>query len=92
METKIIEENNTGTVIIEDNASNENSAGGTQIIGETGTQIINEGGTQIIEESQPVPQEPVNSVSQVVRLNGVPLANDVEVLGYKIKNQKKRIL
>ena len=87
METKIIEENNTGTVIIEDNASNENSAGGTQIIGETGTQIINEGGTQIIEESQPVSQEPVNSVSQVVRLNGAPLANDVEVLGYKIKNQ-----
>ena len=53
METKIIEENNTGTVIIEDNASNENSAGGTQIIGETGTQIINEGGTQIISHDVP---------------------------------------
>ena len=87
METKIIEENNTGTVIIEDNTSNENSAGGTQIIGETGTQIINEGGTQIIEPVQPVPQQPVTSASQTIRLNGAPLEKDVEVLSYKIKNQ-----
>lgn len=89
METKIIEENNTGTVIIDDNGVNGNSSGGTQIIGEIGTQIIETAETAILGDNIKSAQiEPTpDAAFQVINLNGPVLAKGVEVLGYRIKSQ-----
>lgn len=97
METKIIDEQtNTGTKIIE-----PENTGGTVIIPEetkntNGTQIIENTGTVIIENSENKSEtnnseagqtNNSNNGSEIIRLNGVPLAKGTELLGYKIKDQ-----
>lgn len=92
METKIIDEQTeTGTIIIE-----SEKTGGTVIIPEEktntgGTQIIEKSGTTIIETQEnsfiPVEKKDSNNVTEIIRINGAPLAKGVEVIGYKIKEQ-----
>ncbi len=91
METKIIDENNNGTVIIEDN-----NTSGTVIIEDSKQQTNSNGGTQIIENTGTVIIEnnttPENfggddGTNSIIRLTGTPLEKDVEVLGYKIIKQ-----
>ena len=81
MKTKIIEpENAGGTVIIpEEKPAN----GGTQIIENTGTVIIENSNSNSTTEQT----NNSNNVSEIIRLNGVPLSKGVEILGYKIKEQ-----
>lgn len=92
METKIIDEN-FGTVIIGPNAENTGTViienEGTQIIESTGTQIIEDSKTVIIEkkESEVNPLDIDSSANKIKFLTGNPIAKDVEVDGYKIKNQ-----
>ena len=95
METKIInEDENKGTVIID---SNETESSGTVIIDNTETQIIDSQGTQIIDNSETViidksdknESSVDNSITPntIKNLTGNPIAKDVIIDSYKIKNQ-----